>query len=219
MLSLSNSQILVTAGPTWVPIDSVRVMTSLFSGETGLIIARYFAELGAEVDLLMGPGRAKITKQDEKSLAITRFCYYDELDQLIEQKIKSHHYHIIIHSSAVADYTPKNIFKGKISSAKDNFTIALTPTKKLIDKIRNLSPHSFLVKFKLEVNSNKDTLLDIAHKSLHNSKADLIVVNDFTKIDKQQHIAYIMQPDKSYTQTNNKLELCQQLVSSIENLI
>jgi phosphopantothenoylcysteine synthetase/decarboxylase len=37
--NLEGRRVLVTAGPTWVAVDGVRVITTVFTGETGLNIA------------------------------------------------------------------------------------------------------------------------------------------------------------------------------------
>src|SRR5688572_28683469 len=61
---LSGRRILVTAGPTWVPIDAVRHISNASSGRTGIALSAGFAEEGAEVVLLLGPGSAN---QGEKA--------------------------------------------------------------------------------------------------------------------------------------------------------
>ena len=50
--NFAGLRVLVTAGPTWTPVDRVRVLTSVFSGETGLRLARHFQGLGADVTLI-----------------------------------------------------------------------------------------------------------------------------------------------------------------------
>ena len=214
-----NLKILVTAGPTWVAIDSVRVITSIFSGNTGLAIARFFAQKQARVDLLLGAGGRPEFLEDDKSLFnITPFFYYDELKGLLEQKLYQNNYDIVIHSSAVADYTPLKTVKGKISSCQDNLDIKLISTEKLVDKIKLVSPKSTLVKFKLQVGLEEQDLLDRAYKSLQQSKADLIIANDLEHISGTKHIAYIIRQDKSYIKTFTKQDLCQNLFEELENL-
>src|SRR5438270_5761860 len=90
-------RVLVTAGPTWVAVDRVRVITTVFTGETGLRVARHFRELGADVDLWMGPGRAQISAHDRSELTITDFRYYDDLASLVKTSPVSG-YDVIIHS-------------------------------------------------------------------------------------------------------------------------
>jgi phosphopantothenoylcysteine decarboxylase / phosphopantothenate---cysteine ligase len=52
---LAGKRVLVTAGPTFEPIDTVRGLTNLSSGKMGFAVARAAAEAGAEVTLVAGP--------------------------------------------------------------------------------------------------------------------------------------------------------------------
>jgi len=211
-----GKKILVTAGPTWVPVDRVRVLTSIFSGETGLRIARHFSNLGADITLLMGPGRAKFEKDDWNSMNIKQFFYYDDLDNLLHQKLKEEKYDIIIHSSAVADYTPSNKFNGKIPSGSKDLTIELETTEKLVDYIRTEAPESFLVKFKLQVGKTQCELLDIALNSLRNSNANLIVANDLDEMAGENHVAYILDNTGKAEKVLTKEDLCRGLEREIK---
>lgn len=66
----------------------------------------------------------------------------------------------------------------KISSTEKELYLKLVPTEKIVDKIRN--PWGFkgiLIKFKLQVGISESELIDIATKSMNDSKADFIVAN------------------------------------------
>ncbi|OYX92381.1 MAG: bifunctional phosphopantothenoylcysteine decarboxylase/phosphopantothenate synthase, partial [Caulobacter sp. 35-67-4] len=52
---LAGKRALVTAGPTFEPIDPVRGITNRSSGKQGFAIAEALAQLGAEVTLIAGP--------------------------------------------------------------------------------------------------------------------------------------------------------------------
>ena len=52
---LSGKRVLITAGPTYEPIDPVRGITNLSSGKMGFAIARAAREAGASVTLVAGP--------------------------------------------------------------------------------------------------------------------------------------------------------------------
>ena len=54
-MTLSGKHILVTAGPTWEPIDPVRVIANRSSGRQGFAIAAAAADGGARVTLVAGP--------------------------------------------------------------------------------------------------------------------------------------------------------------------
>ena len=52
---LAGKKVLLTAGPTFEPIDPVRGVTNLSSGKTGFAIARAARDAGADVTLVAGP--------------------------------------------------------------------------------------------------------------------------------------------------------------------
>jgi phosphopantothenoylcysteine decarboxylase/phosphopantothenate--cysteine ligase len=54
-VSLNGTHVLITAGPTWEPIDPVRVIANRSSGRQGYAIAAAAAEAGARVTLVSGP--------------------------------------------------------------------------------------------------------------------------------------------------------------------
>ena len=209
-----NKKVLVTAGPTWVAVDRVRVLTSIFSGETGLRFARHFKDLGAKVTLLMGPGRAKFLKEDWTEMNIRQFCYYDELAALLDEEIDNK-YDIVIHSSAVSDYKIANEHSGKTPSGKDNLQLNLSPTEKLVDIIRQKDSDVFLVKFKLQVGLTKEELWEIADKSLKSTGADLIVANDLDYMEGENHVAFIIDPQGHRVEARTKEEMCQKLEEEI----
>ena len=76
---LKNKKILITAGPVWVPLDRVRVITNIFSGKLGWTIAKTAHQMGAQVTLLMGPGKVILPDKKIKGLDIIYFRYFDEL--------------------------------------------------------------------------------------------------------------------------------------------
>ncbi|WDE98070.1 phosphopantothenoylcysteine decarboxylase [Lentisphaera profundi] len=212
-MSLAGKNILVTAGPTWTAVDRVRVLTSVFSGETGLRIARSLKDQGAKVTLFMGPGRAKFQTTDWTEMNIEQFFYYDELDSLLKTtELKQ--FDAILHSSAVSDFQSSDVYQGKKSS-KSGFNIPLIPTEKLVDKIRTASPDSFLVKFKLQVGLSRQELHDIALNSLKASDAQLIVANNLDEMDGETHQTYLIDPQGQSTPASTKTSLCEHLISRL----
>lgn len=205
----SGRRVLVTAGPTWVAVDGVRVITTVFTGETGLSIARHLQSLGAEVDLWMGPGRARITAQDRSELSITDFRFYDDLARLVREEDVSR-YDAIVHSAAVADYKPIPA-KGKIGSGLDELTITLKPTAKLVDILRQRAPQAVLVKFKLEVGLSTNQLLTVAAKSRAHSEAEFIVANLYEEMSATGHQAHIIDAAGAVETVSTKQQLCERL--------
>jgi phosphopantothenoylcysteine synthetase/decarboxylase len=170
----TKKEVLITAGPTWVAIDRVRVISNLASGETGFLLADQFKKLGAKVTLLLGPGGFPV---DHPGITVKRFKYYHELALLLEKELKKSKYSAVIHAAAVADYQPKKVIQGKISSLRKNLKLSLVPTKKLIKGLKKYRSDLFTVGFKFEPKAGKVKLIRRGKQLLKNEKLDLVVAN------------------------------------------
>ena len=163
---------LITCGPTWVPIDGVRVITNRSSGELGHTIAKDLEEEGSKITLLQGP----VTHVWQPgSIKVIRFQAYEELANLIHRELKKR-YDIIIHLAAVSDYELKTPFRSKLNS-QAQVTLRLSPTKKIIQEIKRRDPGAFLVGFKLETNFTQKTSKKKAGELIRKAGCDLVVVN------------------------------------------
>jgi phosphopantothenoylcysteine decarboxylase / phosphopantothenate---cysteine ligase len=74
---LPGRRVLVTAGPTFEPIDPVRGITNLSSGKMGFAIARAAAEAGASVILVAGPTSLPTPRQVERVDVVTARQMFD----------------------------------------------------------------------------------------------------------------------------------------------
>lgn len=171
MRNLKNKRILITAGPTWVPIDKVRVISNTATGETGRMLARALSKLGAKVTLLLGP------------------FSFDYLNNSLIKNLNSKKYDIVIHSAAVSDYRPQKSFDRKLGSGEKTLILKFKQTPKIINLIKEISPDSILVGFKFEPAMLKEKLIKKALLLINKSKADFIVANTMNA-DKYQ--AYIV---------------------------
>jgi len=211
-----GKRILITAGPVWVPIDRVRVITNIFTGNTGLSIALAMARRGFEVRLLLGPGGAKIPNELPVNLEIVPFKYYDQLYNLMEEGIKSGQFAALFHTAAVPDYVPAAVYDGKIKSGQPDLAITFKPTVKIVDKVKNWDPKIFLVKFKLEVGLDLARLQAVAAASLVQSNANLIVANDLT--DYRAHKAYIMDARGIIAECNGNDDIAAKLADIVSKI-
>ncbi len=214
---LRNKKILITSGPTWVPIDKIRVITNIFKGTLGVVIAKTAHKMGAVVTLLIGPGSVKLPSP-AKNFKLIKFKYFDEILRLVKKEVSSKKYDVIIHSAAVADYYPTFVSEGKIKSGKDSLVIKLKPTIKIVDLIKKLDPSIFLVKFKLEVDIPEKKLISIAYKSMLDSNADLMVANDF-KETSGDHKAFIIDKKKDIIVCRGKDDIAKKLLFKINKTI
>ena len=122
-------RVLVTCGPTWVPIDAARVISNHSTGEMGRLIAARLKKAKAKVTLLQGP-----MSFDEFAKRFKAAC--------------AKKYDIVVHAAAVSDFQLKSVSRGKLSSGKA-LNLPLVPTEKLIKAVKRISPRTFLVGFKL----------------------------------------------------------------------
>jgi len=213
---LKGKKVLITSGPVWVPIDKVRIITSIFGGALGVVMAEKAQEMGADVLFLMGPGRANL--ESGKNLKVVKFKYFEELFDLMKREISSKKYDAVIHSAAVPDYVPKVFFDGKIKSGEKELIIKLKPTVKIIDHVKKWDPSVFLVKFKLQVDMDEKELIKIAKESMKKSMAEVIVANDLSKMAGSNHAAFIISDDE-VKKTVSKDSLAEELLSSIAKKI
>jgi len=190
-LVIKRKQVLITAGPTWVAIDNVRVISNIATAQTGLLLAERFNRLGAKVTLILGPVQLCCLDKKIKTL---RFQFFEDLQGILARELKLKKYDIVIHSAAVSDYRPKLSYKQKVGSGKKSWKINLIPTPKLINTIKKIQKDAFLVGFKFIPQSRREILLKASRQLLKQANADLIVANT---IDKKGYSAYVV--DKSAT--------------------
>lgn len=170
--------ILITSGSTSVHIDDVRVITNVFKGKTGNILAE---QLNKKFNVTL------LTSNTNRVIPNTYYYKtYDDLYREMEYLIKNNNFDIIIHSAAISDYKvegtyTKDLIKidsdSKISSDYKELYLRLVQTRKIIDDIRDWGFDGILVKFKLQVGISDDELIEIAKKSMDHSRADIIVAN------------------------------------------
>jgi phosphopantothenoylcysteine decarboxylase/phosphopantothenate--cysteine ligase len=191
-LVIKNKRILITAGPTWVSLDSVRVISNIATGETGILLAEKLERLGAKVTLLLGPTQACCLS---KKIKLIRFKFFDELKNIILKELKSKKYDMVIHSAAVSDYKPLKIYTHKVKSGIKKWQLNLAPAEKIIDLIKRVDQNLFLVGFKFEPNTNKAQLIKSTKVLIRRARLSLAIANT---ISQNQYKAYIVNEDKIY---------------------
>lgn len=209
---LKNKRILITAGPTWVPIDDVRVISNISSGELGVLLAEEARAHGSQVDLFLGPVGRVCSREHFR---ITRFRYFNEFLDLVQRELKKRKYDIILHGAAVSDYLVKR-FEGKISSKRYDLSLKLSRAPKIIDIIRRLNPEAFLVMFKLEVGVTDSVLLKRALEAMKRSGADLAVANTF---DDGKYKGFIVGSNQLLAKTRSKPQLASALLKILKEKV
>lgn len=170
-----KTRVLITGGPTWIAVDRVRVLTSIFTGGTAIRLARCFQKQNCRVTLLLHScSREKILP----GIAVIPFRYFSELKTALIRELKRVSYDMVVHSAAVSDYQLLHTASGKIPSGKRKLVISLVPTPKITHCIRRYGKTAFLVQFKLE--TEKKNLVARARRSLQKNHFDVVVANDYS---------------------------------------
>lgn len=233
-------KIVITAGGTSEKIDNVRRITNYSSGKTGMTVASEFLKrddtfiyyICSKSALRPIDDRVKIIEIEDTS----------ELKNAVENVLTTESIDIFVHSMAVSDYMKdyvttidkikyivthsedineafKNIevIEGnKLSSYEDSLVIVLKPTPKIISLIKEYSPKTFLVGFKLLDGVSKDKLVNVAKKLRDKNKCDLVVANDLSTIRCGEHVAYIIDKKNNVLEANGKADIAKKLVRRIE---
>ena len=216
-MGLKNKRILITAGPTWVPIDEVRVISNTASGATGILLSEKLSRLGAKVTLALGEirdsdlfSRGSAAKKIGRCpyFKVIRFSYFDELKSIIAAELKGSRYDAVIHSAAVSDYRPRKPYRQKIRSDMKNLRLDLVPTEKIIDNIKKLDSSVYLVGFKFEPSASRAVLIREANFLARRSSADLVVANTTAK---NKYRAYLVKGRVSRGPLTSKAALARQL--------
>jgi phosphopantothenoylcysteine decarboxylase / phosphopantothenate---cysteine ligase len=166
---LAGKKALVTAGPTYEPIDPVRFIGNHSSGKMGLAIAEELANRGAEVHLVLGPSAVKTTMP---GIYVHKVQTAGQMyDACIAEFPTAD---IAVMSAAVADYTPVEIAAEKIKKTSGSLVIELTKTKDILKSLGQVKKNGqLLVGFALETANERQYALD----KLASKNADLIVLN------------------------------------------
>lgn len=169
MLLLSGKKVLVTAGPTYEPIDPVRFIGNHSSGKMGFKIAEKLAELGAEVTLITGP-----TAEQAEHKNIRRININTAEEMLQECLTYFPDSRICVMNAAVADFTPKTVADQKIKKNDQQFTIELKPTQDILQTLGAQKQHGqLLIGFALETQNGEAYALD----KLRRKNLDFVVLN------------------------------------------
>ena len=228
----SSMKILVTSGGTSEKIDSVRSITNHSSGKLGKIITETLLKAGHEVCLITTLQAVKPVSHT--NLTIIEIKNTADLLQVMKDKVTD--YQVLIHSIAVSDYTPvymagfdeieasqdlteflhRKNQETKISSKDDVQVLFLKKNPKIISLVKEWNPSIHLIGFKLLVDVSQEHLIQIARESLEKNQADLIVANDLTQINSEQHKAYLVEKNSFQTATT-KQEIADLLLEKIKS--
>jgi phosphopantothenoylcysteine decarboxylase/phosphopantothenate--cysteine ligase len=165
---LSGTRVLITAGPTFEPIDAVRGITNLSSGKMGYAVARAALDAGAEVTLISGPtslvapvnaSLVKVVSANDMLEAVNKHA--DGCD-------------VFVSVAAVADYRVSNASPQKIKKENQHkLTLELVPNPDILAAVASRPNAPFCVGFAAE----SENLNEYAEAKRRRKKLPLLVGN------------------------------------------
>jgi phosphopantothenoylcysteine decarboxylase/phosphopantothenate--cysteine ligase len=142
---LAGARVLITAGPTFEPIDAVRGITNLSSGRMGYAVARAAMEAGAQVTLIAG----KTELAPPTGAKVVRVITAQEMLEAVNANVGEAD--IFVGVAAVADYRVANRQEHKIkkdSQAAPIIELASNPD--ILEAVANRRNPPFCVGFAAE---------------------------------------------------------------------
>ncbi|WP_416381008.1 phosphopantothenoylcysteine decarboxylase [Hymenobacter sp. GOD-10R] len=163
-------RVLITAGPTYEPIDPVRFIGNHSTGKMGYALAEAFAATDAEVTLVSGP-----TNLADPAHPAIRTVRVDTADQMYAAAAAAAPTtDVWVFAAAVADYKPREVAANKIKKEGDTLTLELVKNVDIAATLgRTKRAEQFSVGFALETNNEEVN----AREKLARKNFDLIVLN------------------------------------------
>ena len=167
---------LVTAGGTREPIDSVRYVGNRSSGRMGVALAAEAAARGAEVTLV-GANLAVPVPAGVRAVAVETAA---QLRDAVEAEFDSAD--VLLMAAAVADFRPAGPADDKITkTGRDGLTVELEPTDDVLAGVSaRRAGHQTLVGFAAEHGQGG---IERAREKLERKGLDAVVLNDIARAD------------------------------------
>ena len=165
--TLAGVRILMTAGPTFEPIDPVRGLTNRSSGKMGYAIARAAAAAGAQVTLVSGPVALATPVGVTRVDVTTAAEMFDAVKARVEQV------DLFIGVAAVADYHVVGRSAQKIKKSDERLTLELAPNPDILAWVAGLPRPPFCVGFAAE----SEHLAQHADEKRRRKKVPLLAAN------------------------------------------
>jgi phosphopantothenoylcysteine decarboxylase / phosphopantothenate---cysteine ligase len=141
---LAGRRIVVTAGPTWEPVDAVRFLGNRSTGRMGFAVAREAFDRGADVTLVVGPG----TVEAPEGPRTVRVATAEEMRMSVLKAAEDAD--AVIMAAAVADFRPREAAPGKLKKEKGPPRLELVPTPDILAELGQMKGDRVLVGFAAE---------------------------------------------------------------------
>ena len=177
----------VTAGPTYEPLDDVRRLINFSTGRLGSELVNFLADRGHAVTLLIG--QQATFRGERRASNVQTFTTTNDLHQRLRLLSQGGSVDALFHAAAVSDFTfgkvwhrsaqgdLKEIKSGKISTRSGTLLAELVPTPKIISALRGWFPQACLVGWKYEVDGDRASVVAIAERQIAENQTNACVAN------------------------------------------
>lgn len=176
----------VTAGPTFEPLDQARRLTNFSTGRLGSELASFLSAHGHAVTLLLG--RQSTWGGERRAAEVRTFTTTADLrDSLAAMSAAA--VEAVFHAAAVSDFAFGKVYRreaggnlaevtsGKFSTREGTLLAELVPTPKIIAQLRGWFPRAQIVGWKYEVDGGRDEAIRAASHQIAECRTDACVVN------------------------------------------
>ena len=164
---LAGRKVVVTAGPTFEAIDTVRGITNLSSGKMGYAVAEAAAGMGGDVTLISGP-TALAPPPSAHFVYVTTAA---EMMNAVKAHVAGSDYFFGV--AAVADYTPVARLKHKLKKSSEGMEVKLKPAEDILAYVAAMADGPFCIGFAAE----SENLAEYAQTKRAKKKIPMIVAN------------------------------------------
>jgi phosphopantothenoylcysteine decarboxylase/phosphopantothenate--cysteine ligase len=212
--SLFGKSLLITGGPTPVPLDNIRSITTYFTGTLSIKIAREAWLRGASVELILGKGSRSAPDFINTKIAAT----FEDYASILKKSLSQQSFDWGIFTAAVADFQPVKVYKGKLSSRIKQLDLKLMPTPKMVDEVRKKYPQLKTVTFKYEENVSHEELMKIAKKPFSKKGGPQMVVANRAEEFKPDgtQVAWLIQPKNEPEKHVGKEDIANAILKRVE---
>ena len=178
---------IVTAGPTFEPLDEVRRLTNFSTGRLGTELANFLTARGHKVTLLIGESATYAGERPAHSVKV--FSTTADL-RLLLKSFAGKKVAAIFQAAAVSDFAFGQMFTRdaagnlksftpakKISTRDGSLFVELVPTRKIIAELRGWFPKANIVGWKFAADGGRADALRAAKRQIADCATDFCVAN------------------------------------------
>ncbi len=213
--SLDGLRVLVTAGGTREPIDSVRFIGNRSSGRMGLALAEEAARRGAEVTLLA----ANVTIPPPDGIEAVNVETTAELEAAVRERFPDAD--VLIMAAAPADFRPAERGDSKLSREEGARSLELQPTADIVAGVAaGRRPDQTVIGFAAE---HGDGAVERGRAKLARKGLDAVVVNDISRTDigfdsSDNEVTIVLADGESDVGRRPKSEVAAAVLDEVERL-